>query len=63
MRKSYSHKSLKKIVNQFNKVKSIKNLKTEQTSSKNIKIEKSNRPSIKNKLLKVKKQVSKVRPS
>lgn len=63
MRKSYSHKSLKKLTTNQTRVTSNKNLRTEQCSSKLIKFEKSNRPSIKNKLLKIKKPSEKSKAS
>lgn len=63
MRKSYSHKSLKKLTANQTKASSNKNLRTEQCSSKLIKFEKSSRPSIKNKLLKIKKISEKTKGS
>lgn len=60
VRKSYSHKPLKKILNNFSKVSGLKRLKTEQPSSK---VLKSNRISIKNNKPSKKQKVDKKRPS
>lgn len=59
VRKSYSHKPLKKILNNFSKVSGLKRLKTEQSSSK---VLKSNRISIKT-TSHQKQKVDKKRPS